>query len=206
MTELVIATRSPHKMREIRELLAAIPGLRLLDLTEAGIHQTSDEDAIEAYDTFEENALAKARFFAARAERPVLADDSGIAVDALDGAPGVFSKRFSGRTDLTGLDLDLANNAHLLDRLRDVPPASRTAHYTCVIAVVLPDGREETFRGRVDGVILSQPRGSGGFGYDPLFFVPDLGATFAEIDPPAKNRLSHRARALEAARPFLRGL
>lgn len=203
---LLIATRSAHKLREIREILPPLPGLELLDLDAAGVPFHPDEDGVEAFDTFEENALAKARYFAARSQLPVLSDDSGICVDALDGAPGVHSKRFSGRSDLSGQALDDANNQRLLSRLGDLPPDRRSAHYVCVVALRFPDGREEVFRGRCDGLILPSPRGSGGFGYDPLFYLPERDATFAELPAAEKHLVSHRARALRAAAPALQRL
>jgi XTP/dITP diphosphohydrolase len=203
--DLVVATRSEHKLREIRELTAAIPEARLLSLSDLAIAPDPREDEIEAFFTFEENALAKARYFAELTKRAVLADDSGLCVDALGGGPGVLSKRFSGRSDLSGDDLDQANNEKLLSDLSDVPADRRTAHYVCVVAFVTPHGAEDLFRGTVDGFILEARRGSGGFGYDPLFFVPDLNATFAEVLPEFKHRLSHRARAIEKAIPRLRG-
>jgi XTP/dITP diphosphohydrolase len=206
MTDVVVATRSHHKLAEIRQIAPSIPGLRLIDLKAAGVPADPREDALEAFPTFEENALAKARFFAARVRLPVLADDSGLCVDALGGAPGVLSKRFAGRSDLSGLELDRANNRHLLDALSRMPDAPRSARYACAVAIVTPAGQEYSFHGTVDGVILDAPRGSGGFGYDPLFFVPPLGATFAEVQQDVKNRLSHRARAVEAALPRLRAL
>jgi XTP/dITP diphosphohydrolase len=206
MTEVVVATRSEHKLSEIRQILPTIPGLRLLDLTAARVEHDPVEEEIEKFETFEENALAKARHFAERTGRPVLADDSGLSVDALKGAPGVRTKRFSGRGDLGGLELDRANNEHLLERLRDVPEAERTAHYVCVIAIARPDGDHRLFRGTVRGRIAEAPRGSGGFGYDPLFYVEPLGATFAEVTPEVKNRLSHRGRAVLAAAEYLREL
>jgi XTP/dITP diphosphohydrolase len=199
MKELVVATRSAHKLREIREILGDVLGLRLLDLNAAGVEPAPEEEGIEVFDTFRENALAKARFFAARAVRPVLADDSGLCVDALEGAPGVRSKRFAGRTDLSGEALDRANNERLLASLQDVPAERREAHYVCVVALADPSGREATWEGRCDGLILSEPRGGGGFGYDPLFWVPDRAATFGELDPEVKNRISHRAAAVRAA-------
>lgn len=199
MSELVIATRSSHKLREIAAILPDLPGLTLRDLDSAGVLASPEEEGIEAFDSFGENALAKARYFAALARRPVLADDSGLCVDALGGGPGVRSKRFSGRTDLEGEALDRANNELLLRSLEGVPEEERAAHYVCVLALVDPEGRESTFEGRCDGVILREPRGSGGFGYDPLFLVPELGLTFGEIDPVVKNRISHRARAVRAA-------
>jgi XTP/dITP diphosphohydrolase len=200
---VLIATRSPHKAAEILQLLPPMPGLALVDLASAGIPASPAEDDIEAFSTFEENALAKARYFANLTSMPVLADDSGLCVDALDGAPGVLSRRFSGRVDLAGIALDQANNAHLLRLLAGRPGAARSAHYFCVVAVATPDGTTDVFRGTVAGLILSEPRGSGGFGYDPLFFVPELGATFAEVPQEVKNRLSHRGRAVQAALPRL---
>jgi XTP/dITP diphosphohydrolase len=205
--EVVVATRSGDKLREIRQLFAAHPGLRALGLDEAGVAESPEEEGIEAFSTFEENALAKAHYFAARTAHPVLADDSGLAVDALGGAPGVWSKRFSGRSDLRGPALDQANNAALLERLSGMPDAERTARYVCVVALVLPDGREQLFRGECEGVILPAPRGAGGFGYDPLFYLPEEGGTFGELPPERKNELSHRGRAVRAAASWLaRGL
>jgi XTP/dITP diphosphohydrolase len=206
MISVLVATRSYQKLSEILGILPPIPGIRLIDLDQAGIPITPREDALESFATFEENALAKARYFQSLGAAHVLADDSGLCVDALGGSPGVRSKRFAERPDLTGHELDLANNDHLLRLLEDVPDDERTAHYVCVIALLSPQGREELFRGTVEGVILSQPRGKGGFGYDPLFFVPAVGQTFAEVSTDAKNRLSHRSRAIRAAVPSLRRL
>lgn len=203
MRPLVVATRSRHKLGEISRILGELPDLQLLDLDEAGVRPSPEEEEIEVFDTFHGNALAKARYYRERAGLPVLADDSGICVDALDGAPGVRSKRFSGRSDLDGAALDRANNELLLDRLRDLPPERRGAHYLCVVALAAPGAEPRTFEGRCDGVILPAPRGSGGFGYDPLFLIPSEGATFAELPPERKNEISHRARALAAARPLL---
>ena len=178
-------------------------GPEVIDLDEAGVPYDPQEEGIEVFSTFADNALAKARYFCERLGRPTLADDSGLCVDALDGAPGVRSKRFSGRTDLSGASLDAANNEHLLHLLRDHPAEQRTAHYRCVLALVTPDGKEQIFEGRCEGVILPEPRGSGGFGYDPLFLSQDLNASFGEVEAPEKNRISHRSRALRA---FARGL
>lgn len=204
MNRLVVATRSDHKLREIRQLLADVPDLHVVGLEEAGVQETDAEDGIEVHDTFSANALAKVRYFVPLVRAPVLADDSGLCVDALDGAPGVRSKRFSGRDDLQGADLDRANNELLIARLRDVPPARRTATFACAVALASPDGRDAVFLGRSGGRILEAPRGDGGFGYDPLFFSLELGKTFAEADPKEKNRVSHRARAVAAARDLLR--
>lgn len=194
----LLATRSPDKLREVREILAPA-GVEVVALTDLGIPAAPEEDAIEAFETFRENALAKARYFLALSEMPTLADDSGLKVDALGGAPGVYTKRFSGRTDLSGKALDLANNDLLLERLARVPPAERGARYVCAAAVAFPDGRSLVALGTTAGVIAERPSsGSGGFGYDPLFDVPDLGATFADIPAEAKHRRSHRARAFRA--------
>lgn len=206
MTRLVIATRSDHKLHEIRRMLDDLPDIELVDLKEAGVEESAMEERIEAHATFAANALAKARYFVDRTGQPVLADDSGLCVDALGGAPGVRSKRFSGRSDLRGAGLDRANNSLLLARLQDVPPDRRTAHYECAVALVQPGGAQSIFHGRCDGVMLAEPRGTAGFGYDPLFLSDDLGVTFAEADPDEKNRVSHRARAIQAARDILREL
>lgn len=195
---LLVATRSGHKLREIREIMAQHGGPDVMDLEEAGVAYEPAEDSIEVHDTFAENARAKARYFAARSGMRTLADDSGICVDALGGAPGVRSRRFSGRTDLEGAALDSANNQLLLEKLLEFPTGERTAHYICVAALVDPHGAEATFEGRADGLILEAPRGAGGFGYDPLFYVPGEEASFGEIGPERKNRISHRARAIEA--------
>jgi len=203
-SRLLLATRSQDKLREIQRILDLGDAAELLTLDDAGIVETGDEDDLEAFATFEENALAKARHFASVSGLLTVADDSGLCVDALGGAPGVHSKRFSRRADLPGPALDDANNRLLLERLRDVAPPDRTAHYVCAIAVVTADGREEVFRGRCHGVILEEPRGHGGFGYDPLFFLPAEGATFGELMPDQKDRFSHRARAVRAAQPAIR--
>ena len=195
---VLVATRSAHKLREIREILNGSIRFDLIDLGAAGVAVHPDEDNIEVFDTFRENALAKARYFAERTRLPTLADDSGIVVHALDGAPGVRSKRFSGRSDLSGQALDDANNALLLERLRVVPDQDRTAHYVCAAALALPSGRTAAALGSCSGRILHQGVGSGGFGYDPLFFLPELDATFAQLDASVKHRHSHRARAMRA--------
>jgi XTP/dITP diphosphohydrolase len=192
----VLATRSGDKAREIRAILAAA-GHALLTLEEAGLAYDPAEEEVEDADTFLGNARAKARFYAARTGRPVLADDSGLVVDALGGAPGVFSKRFSGRADLTGADLDRANNDLLLQRLEGVPLEQRTARYVCAAVLAWPDPRRQPLSaiGTCEGLIATAPEGDGGFGYDPLFLVPDLGATFGTLPPDEKNRRSHRGRA-----------
>lgn len=196
---ILIATRSEGKRRELLPLLAPL-GSRLLTLDEAGVAPDPAEDAIEAHATFEENAVAKARWFHERTGLPCIADDSGLAVDALGGAPGVRSKRWSGRDDLEGAALDAANNAMLLGSLAAAEAAGargRGARYVCVGAYV--DGqREVVHRGETLGFIVDEPRGRGGFGYDPYFWSPELGATFGEATMEAKAQVSHRGRAMRA--------
>ena len=196
---ILIATRSEGKRRELLPLLAPL-GSRLLTLDEAGVAPDPAEDAIEAHATFEENAVAKARWFHERTGLPCIADDSGLAVDALGGAPGVRSKRWSGRDDIEGAALDAANNAMLLESLAAAEAAGargRGARYVCVGAYV--DGQREVVRrGETLGFILDEPRGSGGFGYDPYFWSPELGATFGEATMEAKAQVSHRGRAMRA--------
>lgn len=204
---LLVATRSPDKLREIRQILGAPGDLRVRGLDEVSIVESAEEEGLEAFATFEENALAKARYFARRSGLLTLADDSGLCVDALDGAPGVRSKRFSGRHELRGAELDRANNQLLLARLLDVPLARRTARYVCAVALVDPRDGEVVHRATCEGIILPEPRGSGGFGYDPLFFLPSENATFGELSPERKNEFSHRAKAVRMAREsLLRGL
>ena len=198
MTTLVIATRNAGKVREIRGILSAREGWKVVGLDELGVEETAEEEAVEAYETFEENALAKARYFAARTGMPALADDSGLVVDALDGAPGVRSRRFAAADEARGERQDQANNRHLLALLADVPDAARTARFACAAAVAWPDGRELVRRGTCEGLILREPRGTGGFGYDPVFFVPSEGVAMAELAPARKNALSHRGRAVRA--------
>jgi XTP/dITP diphosphohydrolase len=193
--KLLLATRSAGKLRELEPLFAEA-GFEAITLKQAGIEESPDEDAVEAYDTFEENALAKARYFLPLASGlPVIADDSGLEVHALGGAPGVRSKRWSGRKDLTGQELDDANNAKLLKELAD--KADWSARYVC--AAVFTDGPHEfVCRGETSGVIVETPVGIGGFGYDPYFLSDDLGVTFGEADRVSKERVSHRGRAFAA--------
>jgi XTP/dITP diphosphohydrolase len=203
---LLLATRNPGKVREIRGILAGYPGLEVVGLDDAALAESPDEDGLESFATFEENALAKARYFAARTGRLTLADDSGLCVDALGGAPGVHSRRFAPDARERGLAQDQANNALLLEMLDGVPEAGRTARYVCAVALAWPDGRGEVHRGTCDGMILSAPRGTGGFGYDPLFYLPDEGRTVGELPPERKNEISHRGRAVrQAAQSLARG-
>jgi XTP/dITP diphosphohydrolase len=199
---VVVATRSSAKLREIRAIAGEEGGWEVVDLESAGIPASVQEEGIEVFDTFEENARAKAAYFSARAAELVMADDSGLCVDALDGEPGVRSRRFAP-PEAGARDPDEANNLHLLRRLAGVPLERRTAHYLCVVSLMQGGDELGSWTGRCEGVILERPRGDGGFGYDPLFFLPELGMTFGELDAQAKNQISHRAAAVRAALRFL---
>ncbi|MGI8617625.1 MAG: non-canonical purine NTP pyrophosphatase [Gemmatimonadaceae bacterium] len=189
---LLLATRSEDKVREIVPLLRHL-SVRIIGLAEAGVPVTPAEDSIERFDTFEENAAAKARyFFLASGGLPTVADDSGLVVDALGGAPGVRSKRWSDRPHLDGKALDEANNRHLLGALGGA--TDRRARYVCVAAFA--DARTTVaVRGETEGEITTGARGSAGFGYDPYFLSDDLACTFGEAEPADKSRVSHRGRA-----------
>jgi XTP/dITP diphosphohydrolase len=188
---VVVATRNQGKLRELAPLFAELDlGFDLVTIDALAPTAELREDGL----TFEDNALAKARQAAAGTGLPALADDSGLEVDALGGAPGVHSGRYAG----LGAS-DAANNAKLLGALRDVEPARRSARYRCVAAFVDPArGLEVTRAGACEGRLLDAPRGTAGFGYDPLFLLPDRGLTMAEIAVDEKNRLSHRAAAFRA--------
>lgn len=198
----LVASRSAGKLRELRPIFADA-GIELDDPDAAGLVERPDEeDALEAFTTFEANALAKARYFFARSGGvPTVADDSGLEVAALGGAPGVRSKRWTGRTDLDGVALDAANNAALFAAL--VGRSDRRARYVCVAALVWRGG-ELVRRGESAGVITDRPRGDDGFGYDPYFLSDELGATFAEVDRRSKESVSHRGRAFRALIAALR--
>ncbi|MBN2576142.1 MAG: RdgB/HAM1 family non-canonical purine NTP pyrophosphatase [Deltaproteobacteria bacterium] len=189
--KVVVATRNRHKVREIAALLAeAGLGVEAVAIDEVAPRA----ELVEEEDTFEGNALAKARQAAAACGLPAMADDSGIEVDALFGAPGVRSARWAGEPCDDG-----RNNQKMLRELANVPAERRTARYRCAAAFVDPARSLEIVRsGACEGVLLDAPRGSSGFGYDPLFLVPSLGQTMAEIDLATKNRLSHRAAAFGA--------
>jgi len=197
---LVFATRNPGKLVELRQLL---PDVDVLGVEEAAaLLGRTIPDVDEDADTFTGNASKKAREVSRATGFPALADDSGLEVDALDGAPGVWSARYAG--DGGG---DAENNAKLLRVLHDVPYERRTARFRSVLALADVDGplgdRVITADGVCDGVVLDAPRGTGGFGYDPLFLVPELGQTFAELGIGTKGELSHRARAMQAIKPQL---
>jgi XTP/dITP diphosphohydrolase len=193
----VVATRNRGKLRELVPLLAGV-GLELATIDELA----PDAELREDFDTFEGNALAKARQAARVTGLPAIADDSGLEVDALDGAPGVYSARYAGLPSDDG-----RNNAKLLDALAGVPPGKRGARFRCVAAFVDPARDLEIVRdGECRGELLTAPRGQDGFGYDPLFLVPALGRTMAELPLAQKNQLSHRAAAFTALALALRSL
>ena len=198
----MLATTNPGKVREYRALLGALP-VRLLQLDEVGLAQGPETGA-----TFAENAVQKARHAAAGSGLVALADDSGLEVDGLGGAPGVRSARYAGEP----AD-DEANRQRLIRELAAVPVERRTGRFRCAVAIARPGGGEggepellALVEGACEGVALTEPRGAHGFGYDPLFLLPERGLTLAELPPEQKNALSHRARAVERALPALRAL
>ncbi|GFO61938.1 non-canonical purine NTP pyrophosphatase [Geomonas silvestris] len=193
MKRLVVASGNKGKLREFAELLKGVVETVLSPADFPGF-----PDVVEDGATFAENALKKARSAAQFTGLPVLADDSGLSVEYLDGRPGVYSARFAGE----GAG-DAANNALLLKELAGVPAEKRGAAFHCVIALCLPDGTRQTFDGSLPGAILEAPRGSGGFGYDPLFLVPEYGQTFSELPLEIKNRISHRGRAMQLLKAAL---
>ncbi len=188
---LLLASANPGKVREYRDLLRDLP-LEVVTPAEIGL----EEEVEESGDTYEENARRKALALARRSGLITLADDSGLEVDALGGAPGPRSHRYHAGSDAERYRL-------LLRQLEGLPPERRTARFRCVIAVATPEGEVYTVEGICPGRIADEPRGTGGFGYDPIFFLPELGRTMAELSPEEKNRLSHRARAAHRARPIL---
>jgi XTP/dITP diphosphohydrolase len=191
--KILIATKNEGKVKEIRDLVKDLP-VEFLSL--ADIPETAD--VVEDGETFEENALKKARELARITGLVTLADDSGLCVDALEGRPGVLSARYAGETVS-----DEEKCVRLLEEMRDVPDSKRTARFVCVLALVDPEGEERIFRGVCEGRILSELRGTQGFGYDPIFFYEEAGSTFAEMDRQSKNEVSHRGRALRQFVDFL---
>lgn len=180
--KFVLASHNKKKLQELGDILGIL-GIEIVPLPEGAPEPAEDGD------TFEANARIKARAAAEFTGLPAIADDSGLCVDALDGAPGVYSARYSGGGDGE-------NNAKLLREMEAVPDGKRTARFVCAIACVLPDGREFTVRGACEGVITRELSGDGGFGYDPLFYVPEYECTFGVLSADVKNRISHRAKAL----------
>ena len=193
--KLILATSNKDKAREIAEILSDTPFV-VTTMKEEGY----DPDIVEDGKTFEENALIKARAVHALAEGTyVMADDSGLCIDALDGAPGIYSARFCGENSTYPEKF-----AKIFEMLKDVPEEKRTAKFVCSIAVVRPDGSEFTVRGEVCGVLHEKPEGDGGFGYDPIFYVPEFGMTTAQMTKEQKNSISHRGKASRAMADILR--
>lgn len=200
MKKIIFATGNENKMKEIRQILADL-GMEILSQKEAGIQVEAEENG----STFEENALIKARAVSEIAfsmeenkEAVILADDSGLAIDYLGGEPGIYSARYMG----TDTSYDIKNNA-LISRLAGVPDEQRTARFVCAIAAVFPDGSEEVVRGTMEGRIGYEIKGENGFGYDPIFFLPDYGCTSAQLPGEVKNSLSHRGEGLRKMRKIM---
>ena len=192
---LLVATRSVGKQREFARILEQL-GVTLAFPDDVGLAPRSDEDALELGDTFEINARHKAEYFARRSGLPTVADDSGLEVFALGGAPGVRSRRWAGASG-TSDRVDAANNAELVRRLAGAPPERRRARYRCVLILLREPGAiPESFEGSCAGRILEQPAGTGGFGYDPYFFSDELQKSFGEATPEEKDGVSHRGRAV----------
>lgn len=192
---IIFATGNENKMKEIRMILKDL-GIEILSMKEAGV----DVDIVEDGMSFEENAEIKARAVArVLTSDIVLADDSGLEIDYLDKAPGIYSARFAGED--TSYDI---KNRILLDRMEGVPDEERTARFVCAVAAVFPDGTVSTVRKTIEGRIAEEAAGGNGFGYDPIFYVPEYGCTTAEMKPEQKNELSHRGKALRAMRDILK--
>lgn len=199
--KIIFATGNQNKMREIREIMGNLP-VEILSMKEAGIGADITEDGT----TFEENAAIKAKAVAELLPEQdkdtiVLADDSGLEIDALNGEPGIYSARYMGEDTSYHI-----KNAELIHRLEGVPEEKRTARFVCAVAAVLPDRTCLTVRGTIEGRIGYEERGSNGFGYDPIFMLPDRGCTTAELPPEEKNRISHRGQALRLMEEKLRGI
>ena len=193
MKRMIFATGNENKMKEIREILGALP-LEILSMKEAGV----SADIVEDGKTFEENALIKARAICKLAGEMVLADDSGLEIDYLNKEPGIYSARYMGEDTSYHI-----KNKSLIDRLEGVPDEKRTARFVCAIAAVFPDGKELVVRGTVEGIIGYEEKGENGFGYDPIFYLPERGCTTAELPPEEKNSISHRGNALRLMKELL---
>lgn len=195
MKRIVFATGNENKMKEIRMILEDL-GMEILSMKEAGV----DVDIVEDGASFEENAEIKARAVARVLTNDiVLADDSGLEIDYLDKAPGIYSARFAGEDT----SYDIKNNI-LLDRMEGVPDEERTARFVCAVAAVFPDGTVDVVRETIEGRVAYEPAGDNGFGYDPIFYVPEYGCTTAQMSPEQKNELSHRGKALRSMRAILK--
>ena len=193
--KLVVATKNMNKLTEIKDRFSSIDNLELLSVSDF----EDFPDIIEDGNTFEENALIKARITSEFTKHAVLADDSGLEIDVLDGEPGVYSARYAGE-DATDDD----RNKIIIDKMKSIPDRLRKARFVCIIAIVLPDKREYISRGECEGIISLEIKGLYGFGYDPIFYLTAYGKTMAELPLSEKNRISHRARALDKSDHILR--
>lgn len=193
MDKIVFATTNEGKVKEIKEILKDFP-IEVVSMKEMGITADIEENGA----TFEENSLIKARALVKLTGLPALADDSGLEVDYLNGEPGIYSARYLGRDT----DYDYKNN-YIIDKLSEAEGEERSARFVCVISLVLPDGREFVERGVVEGLIGYEQKGENGFGYDPIFYLPEYGKTSAELPPEEKNRISHRGKALTAMKKLI---
>lgn len=190
---MIFATGNMGKMKEIKAILGDI-GEEILSMKEAGI----DMDIVEDGNTFEENAIIKAKAVMERTGQLALADDSGLEIDALNKEPGIYSARYMGED--TPYEI---KNSNLIERMKGVKGKDRSARFVCVIAAAFPDGEIITTRGTIEGVIAEEPAGENGFGYDPIVYVPENGMTTGQMDPDAKNAISHRGKALTAMKKIL---
>ena len=189
MTKIIVATGNQNKMKEIREIIKR-DDIEFVSQKDEGLQ---DIEIVEDGKTFEENAVIKAKTIADITKNIVIADDSGLEVDYLDKAPGVYSARYMGEdTPYT------IKNNHIIELLKDAKGEERSARFVCVIACVMPDGETFTTRGTIEGRIGYEEKGENGFGYDPIFYLPERGCTTAELPPEQKNEISHRGRALKA--------
>lgn len=183
---IILATNNKSKVKEISEMMSG-SDITFVSLADAGINVEVEETGT----TFEENALLKAREICKLSGKPTISDDSGLEIDALDGAPGIYSSRFMGEDT----SYDIKNNA-LIEKLENVADPDRTARFRCCMALVLPDGREFVTEGAMEGIIAREPKGINGFGYDPILFIPGYNRTSAELSSEEKNNISHRGEAL----------
>lgn len=193
MRRLIFATGNADKMKEIREILGDLP-VEILSMKEGGVSAEVEENG----SSFEENALIKARAICKLAKEMVLADDSGLEIDYLNKEPGIYSARYMGEDTSYRI-----KNQNLIDRLEGVPDEKRTARFVCAIAAVFPDGKEFVVRGTIEGRIGYEERGEHGFGYDPIFYLPDRDISTAQLPPEEKNRISHRGNALRKMKELL---
>lgn len=194
MKKIIFATGNEGKMREIREILSELDA-EVLSLKDAGIHA----DIVEDGKTFEENAVIKAKAICEMTGEIVLADDSGLEIDYLNKEPGIYSARYMGEDTSYRI-----KNANLIERLNGVPDEQRTARFVCAVAAAFPDGTIKTVRGTMEGRIGYEEKGGNGFGYDPIFYLPEYGCTSAELSMEEKNKISHRGKALRAIKDELK--